>query len=278
MVQAGKVEWDLVTVGGRFIFQGRDQDLVEPIDYKIVDRSKVDKHWLMTHGVYASAGATVIAYNTKAFPEGKGPQSWKDFWDVKNFPGPRSLYKSLYYTYEAAMLGAGVKRSEVYPVTDEKVKLALARLTELKPHVKVWWTSGAQPPQLLATGELAMSSAWNGRVLDIMKEKAPVTLTYKDGIAWANAFVVTKGTPYREVAMKIIDYSLSEEAQTKLLAIGVYAPLNAAALRKATPEQRMAMATHPDNMKDMLVLDDEAGAVLTWNPKYEEWWNKFQLG
>jgi hypothetical protein len=37
------------------------------------------------------------------------------------------------------------------------------------------------------------------------------------------------------------------------------------------------MATHPDNVKDMLILDEEAGAQLTWNPKYEEWWNKFQL-
>ena len=277
MVEAKRPEWDLVDVGGRFIFQGRDQDLVEPIDYKIVDRSLLPAHWYASHGVYTSAGGTVIAYNTARFPEGKGPQSWKDFWDVKTFPGPRGLYKSLYYTYEAAMLGAGVSRTEVYPLTDEKVKLALARLTELKPHVKVWWTAGAQPPQLLASGELAMSSAWNGRILAVMKEKAPVTLTYKDGIAWANAWVVVKGTPYKDVAMKMINEAIAEEAQTRLLPIGVYAPLNLKALAKATPDQRLAMATHPDNVKDMLILDEEAGAQLTWNPKYEEWWNKFQL-
>ena len=38
-----------------------------------------------------------------------GPQSWKDFWDVKRFPGPRGLYKCFYYNYEAALLAAGVK-------------------------------------------------------------------------------------------------------------------------------------------------------------------------
>ena len=95
MVEAKRPEWDLVDVGGRFIFQGRDQDLVEPIDYKIVDRSLLPAHWYASHGVYTSAGGTVIAYNTTQFPEGKGPQSWKDFWDVKTFPGPRGLYKSL---------------------------------------------------------------------------------------------------------------------------------------------------------------------------------------
>ena len=136
--------------------------------------------------------------------------------------------------------------------------------------MKVWWTAGAQPPQLLSSGELAMSSAWNGRILAVMKEKAPVTMTYKDGIAWGNAWVVLKGTPHKDLAMKMINDAISEEAQTRLLPIGVYAPLNLKALAKATPDQRLAMATHPDNVKDMLILDEEAGAQLTWNPKYEE--------
>ena len=93
------------------------------------------------------------------------------------------------------MLAAGTAHADVYPITEEKVKLALDKIRELKPNVKVWWTAGAQPPQLLSTGELAMSSAWSGRVLAIMKEKAPVAMTYADGIAWGNAWVVPKGTP-----------------------------------------------------------------------------------
>ena len=109
-----------------------------------------------------------------------------------------------------------------------------------------------------------------------------MTLTYKDGIAWANAWVVVNGTPYKDVAMKMINEAIAAEAQTRLLPIGVYAPLNLKALAKATPAQRVEMATHPDNVKDMLILDEEAGAQLTWNPKYEEMkyeemWNKFQL-
>ena len=28
----------------------------------------------------------------------------------------------------------------------------------------VWWTKGAQPPQLLADGEVAIASAYNGRL------------------------------------------------------------------------------------------------------------------
>ncbi|HLI10305.1 MAG TPA: ABC transporter substrate-binding protein [Alphaproteobacteria bacterium] len=276
MVEGKSVEWDLVDVGGRFIFQGRDQGLLEEIDYKIVDASKLDKRWTTPYGVYTSTGGTVIAWNTNQFPASKGPTSWKDFWDVKTFPGPRGLYKQLYYNYEAALLAAGTKFDEVYPVTDEKVKLALAKLGEIKPHVKVWWSAGAQPPQLLSTGELAMSSAWTGRIIDIQKEKAPVAMTLKDGIAWGNAYVVPKGTPHRELAMRVINYCISEPAQLRLLSVGTYGPVLSSAAAKGTAEQRKLLVTAPENIKDMLVLNEEQAGL--YSSKYEEAWNKFQLG
>jgi putative spermidine/putrescine transport system substrate-binding protein len=275
MVEANAVEWDLVDVGGQFIYQGRDQGLLEKIDFSIVDVSKLDKYWVSEYGVFTSTGATVIAYNTKAFPEGKGPQSWKDFWDVKAFPGPRTLYNRFYYNYEAALLADGLKRDEVYPATDEKVKLAFAKLAEIKPHVKVWWSTGAQPPQLLSTGEVALGSAWSGRVLDAMKEKAPLSFTYKDAVAWGNAYVVPKGTPHKELAMKILNYSISEEAQLRLLPLATYGPVLASAAAKATPEQAMLYVTHPSNIKDACIFNDEE--VAKYVTRYEDEWKKFQL-
>ena len=277
MVEAKAVEWDLVDVGGRFIFQGRDQGLLEEIDYKIVtNAARLEKGWVTPHGVFTSIGATVIAWSTKAFAADKGPQSWKDFWDVKNFPGPRGLYKPFYYNYEAALLAAGLKPAEVYPVTEDKAKQAMAKIGELKPHVKVWWTAGAQPPQLLSSGELAMSSAWSGRMLDIEKEKAPTAFTYKDGIAWGNAYVVPKGTPHKEPAMKVINYCISEEAQLNLLPVGTYGPVLGSAAAKATADQARKMVMHPDNIKHMLIINEEQAA--RYSSQYEEAWNKFQLG
>ncbi len=195
---------------------------------------------------------------------------------MKAFPGPRGLYKQFYYNYEAAMLAAGVKFEEVYPVTDEKAKLALAKLTEIKPSVKVWWSAGAQPPQLLSTGELAMSSAWSGRILDIQKEKAPVAMTFKDGIAWGNAYVVPKGTPQKELAMAAINYCISEPAQPRLLPVGTYGPVLGSAAAKGTAEQRKIMVTAPENSKDMLILNEQQAAL--YSAKYENDWNNIQLG
>ena len=45
---------------------------------------------------------------------------------------------------------------------------------------------------------------------------------------------------------------------------------------KGTPEQQAILVTSPQNIKDMLVLNEEQCAI--YSTKYEEAWNKFQLG
>ncbi len=274
-VEANAVEWDLVTVGGQWMYQAKEQNLAEPIDYAIVKNDDLAKNWKAEYGVYSSTGATIVAYNTKSFPKGKEPSSWADFWNVKDFPGPRSLYSRMHYNYEAALRAASVPRDQIYPVTEEKVRTMFQKLEEIKPHVAVWWTTGAQPPQLLSTGEVAMAMAWNGRILDAQKSNSPVDMTLKDGIAWGNAFIVPKGSPYKQLAMEVINYAISEEAQDRLVPIGTYGPVLDKSSAKATPEQALKMVTHPSNLKDAVIFNDEqSAAYLT---KYEADWQKFQL-
>src|SRR5262245_64473923 len=50
MVEAKAVEWDLVDVGGQFIYQGSDQGLLEKLDYSVIDASKLDKAWVAEYG------------------------------------------------------------------------------------------------------------------------------------------------------------------------------------------------------------------------------------
>ncbi len=59
----------------------------------------------------------------------------------------------------------GVPPGEVYKVlrTPEGIDRAFTKLDTIKPDI-VWWEAGAQPPQLLASGEVAMTSAYNGRI------------------------------------------------------------------------------------------------------------------
>lgn len=274
MVESGNVEWDVVTVGGRFAYEGSDEGLLEEIDYgRVTNAEKLDPGFIGPYGVATSVGATVLAWNTNAV-EG-APSSWADFWDVKRFPGARGLYGPMYYNYEIALLAAGLTAEEIYPVTDEKVDEMFGKLSELKPHISVWWTAGAQPPQLLSSGELVMSSAWDGRIKAIMQENAPVNFTFADGVAWGNVAVVVKGTPYRDAAMDLINYAIGEEAQTRIAQSGVYAPVLSSAAEAAPPEVRAGYASAPENISRMLVLNEEQAALYV--EKYRTRWQEFQL-
>ncbi|HVJ40412.1 MAG TPA: ABC transporter substrate-binding protein [Dongiaceae bacterium] len=277
MVQAKAVEWDLVDVGGRTVWQGAKDGFLEQLDLdKIPNAKALPAGMVAPYGIATSAGATIFGWSTKAFPADAGPQSWADFWDVKRFPGPRGLYKLFYYNYEAALLAAGVKREEVYPVTEEKAKMALAKVKELKPNVTVWWGAGAQPPQLLSTGELALSSAWSGRMLAAAKENAPIGFTYKDGIAWANWWVIPKGSPYRDLAHEVLNYALGEEPQSRLLDLKTYGPVLGAAAAKADAATQKILVMSPDNIKDMLILNEQESD--NYSRAYEEAWNQLMLG
>lgn len=276
MVEAQKVEWDLVDVGGRTVWQGGKEGFLESLDLaKIPNASALDKGWVSPYGVATSTGATIIAWSKTAFPDG-GPQSWAEFWDAKRFPGARGLYKYFYYNYEAALLAAGVKRDEVFPYTKEKADMALAKIKELKPHVTVWWGAGAQPPQLLSTGELALSSAWSGRMLAAEAEGGPVSHTYNDGIAWANWWVLPKGTPHRDLAHEAINFALAKEQQAKLLSLKTYGPVLSAATEGADAATAKILVMAPENVKNMLILNEEEANKYSY--EYEEKWNQLMLG
>lgn len=277
MVQANAVEWDLVDVGGRTVWQGAQEGFLDQLDLdKIPNAKALPAQLVAPYGVATSTGATIFAWSTKTIPADAGPQSWADFWDVKRFPGSRGLYKYFYYNYEAALLAAGLKREEVFPATKEKVAQALAKMRELKPHVTVWWGSGAQPPQLLATGELALSSAWTGRILAAAEEGAPIGYTYKDGIAWANWWVVPKGSPYKDLAHEVINYALGVDPQSKMLDLKTYGPVLAAATAKADAATQKILVMSPDNLKDMLLLNEQE--AYKYSHDYEEQWNQLMLG
>lgn len=276
MVEAKAVEWDLVDVGGRTVYQGGNEGFLEQLDLsKIPNAGALEPGWVAPYGVATSTGATIFAWSTSAFPDG-GPQSWADFWDVARFPGPRGLYKYFYYNYEAALLAAGVKRDEVFPLTKEKAEMALAKVAELKPHVSVFWGAGAQPPQLLSSGELALSSAWSGRILAARAEGAPIDYTYNDGIAWANWWVIPKGSPHVELAHEAINFALAEERQAKLLDLKTYGPVLGSATAGADAETQKILVMSPDNIKNMVILDEQEANKYSY--EYEERWNQLMLG
>ena len=58
------------------------------------------------------------------------------------------------------------------------VERALKKLSTIKDQV-IWWTKGAQTPQLLADGEVVMGSTYNGRLFSVIEEdKQPIGMLW----------------------------------------------------------------------------------------------------
>lgn len=151
--------------------------------------------------------STVYAYNTESV-DGT-PTSMADFFDLEKFPGKRGLRKVPKANLEMALIADGVPAADVYEMleTDEGVDRAFAKLATIKDDV-VWWEAGAQPPQLLADGEVVMSTAYNGRIFNAaVGEGQPLEVVWDGQIMDFDLFVVPKGAPNMDEAMQFIAYS-----------------------------------------------------------------------
>ena len=151
--------------------------------------------------------STVMAYNTEN--NATSPDSIDDFFNLADFPGKRGLRKNAKANLEMALMADGVPADEVYDMleTDEGVDKAFAKLDTIKDEV-VWWEAGAQPPQLLADGEVVMSTAYNGRIFNAaVGEGQPFNIVWDGQILDFDLFVIPQGAPNMEEAKKFIAFA-----------------------------------------------------------------------
>jgi putative spermidine/putrescine transport system substrate-binding protein len=215
-VEAGNVTWDVVDVELSDGIKGCDEGLFEKIDKSILppapDGAPAEKDFLpgTLHDcvVATIAFSTIYAYDDSKIGD-KKPATVADFFDTKTWPGKRGLRKNPKPTLEMALMADGVPAAQVYQVlsTPEGVDRAFAKLDTIKKDV-VWWEAGAQPPQLLADGEVVMTTAYNGRIFGaVANEGKPFTIVW-DGQVWElDLWAVPKGTKNKENAMKFIAFS-----------------------------------------------------------------------
>jgi putative spermidine/putrescine transport system substrate-binding protein len=143
----------------------------------------------------------IMAYDGDKI-KGDTPKSWSDFWNVKKWPGKRALRKGAKTTLEIALMADGVAPKDVYKVlgTPAGVDRAFKKLDELKPNL-VWWEKGSQPPQLLASGEVAMTDAYNGRIAAANeKDKKNFKIVWTNNLYTIDSWVIMKGSPNKAQA------------------------------------------------------------------------------
>lgn len=271
-VQSKNVEWDLISIPDRLRYTAVKDGLLMPLDYKAIPNSKeVQPQALVTE--YAVGCVTIpmlLTYSTKTYPAGKAPATWMDYWDTKKFPGPRGMYNAPTYILEFALIADGVPKDKLYPLD---VPRAFKSLDKIKKEVKVWWSQFPQPGVLLKSGEISMTP-WT-RSISFIQEGEPLGISYDGAALTYEAWVVTKGAPNAENAMKFINWALQAKPQGDLTKYVAFGPTNPKAIPFVDPKLRPLLSSDPENVKKGFLLSGD-----WWGPnldKVNERWNEWRL-
>lgn len=252
MVEAKKVTWDVVEVESPDISRGCDEGLFEKLDWsKIGNKADFQKAAVHECGVGTFVWSTVMAYNADKIKD--APTTWADFWDVKKYPGKRGMRKGARYNLEFALMADGVKPADVYKVlaTKEGAERAFKKMTELKPHIQ-WWEAGAQPPQFLVAGDVALTTVYNGRIDAAQREGKNLQIMWTGGIYDLDYWVMPKGTPNKDAALKFIAAASTADAQAEYAKLISYGPTNIKALEKLDAKVLSQLPTSEANSKEAL--------------------------
>lgn len=250
-VDSGNVPWDLVNVTNDFGGDKTGGAYLEPINYSIVDKSKLVDGYAQKYRVGSDIEALVMAYNTDKTP--KAPNTFADFFDTKAFPGKRAMYKSVSAgVLEAALIADGVKPENLYPLDLDR---AFKKLDTIKKDI-IWWETGAGIQSLLASGETSMALTWLSRAHDAAKvDGAPVKISFNQWVQVDDYWVIPKGAKNAEMANKLINCMNDAKKQVAWAQKIVYGPTNKEA---AKDKSVMSEPNRPTNHLDkrIAVNDD----------------------
>ena len=269
MVDTKSVSWDLVEVESPELARGCDEDMFEPLDPALFGKKEgYVPGAIQPCGVGFFVWSTVLAYNADKLKS--APTGWADFWDTEKFPGKRGLRKGAKYTLEFALMADGVAPKDVYKVLASKdgADRAFKMLDKLKPSIQ-WWEAGAQPPQFLQSGDVVMSSAYNGRIAAVAKE-SKLKVVWTGGVYDFDAWAIPKGSKNAEAAKKFIAYSVQPEQQKTFSENIAYGPANTDAVKLLSAETLENMPTTEENIKDQVQID-----VQFWNDNGESLEQRF---
>ncbi|MGE4328047.1 MAG: extracellular solute-binding protein [Pseudodonghicola sp.] len=275
--EANNVTWDLVDVEGPDSQRLCDEGLAMEVDFDTLLAPGTDGSTPTTDFgpslindcfIPQIVFSTTFGYRTDVADwKGKVPDSLCAIFDLENFPGKRSLEKRPKKNLEWALLCDGVKKEDLYTTLDtpEGVERALAKLGTIKDQV-VWWSAGADTPQLLADGEVVMGSTYNGRLFSVIEEQhQPVAMLWDWQVFDFDGWVIPAGLPADRLARvkdfvkfatdtqrladqaKYISYGPARASSQPL--VGKHADLGI--------EMGPHMPTNPANQKNFLVNNIE---------------------
>ncbi len=275
MKEAGNVTWDVVDVVAADAIRLCDEGLALEIDHDSMlaaapDGTPASKDFgdLIVSDCFIPqiVYSTTFGYRTDKVGANP-PDDICDVFDLAAYPGKRSLEKRPINNLEWALLCDGVAKDKVYDVlgTPEGVDQALAKLDTIKDQV-VWWSAGAETPQLLADGEVVMGSTYNGRLFALIEEqKQPVGMLWDAQVFDLDGWIIPTGlSPERQArALDYVKFATDTQRLADQAKYISYGPARASSAPLVGKHESLGidmaphMPTDPNNAKNTFLYNYE---------------------
>lgn len=253
MVQSGTTSWDLVQMDENEMILACDEGLLVKLDQAALPEAKdVIPQAKHACGIGAFVWSNVVAFDGNRVT---GVRNWADFWNVGKWPGKRGLRKQARITLEIALLADGVEPGKIYETLGTKAgqDRAFRKLDALKPYIQ-WWESGAQPVEWLASGDVVMSSAYNGRVIAANRQGKNFQMGWGNQLYAMDFWALPKGGKTKE-ALDLLGYVTAAAPQKAFAEEIVYGVTNAAATKLVAPAIQPQLPTAPENMTGAVAIN-----------------------
>jgi len=267
MVESGRIDAVLHEIGGPALAQAMALNLLAPLDWAQIDPAAMFPEARHTHGMGYQYFSVALSGRADAAPLA----NWKDFWDTAKFPGWRSLPDIPYYSLPIALLADGVVPEDLYPIDFDR---AFASLERIKSHVPVWWSSGAQPAQLLLDNEVRYAASYSGRIAGNPK----LRLEFNQGLLNIGYFVMPRGAAPAQAsaAFGLLHQMTLPATQAEAAKIIPYTG-NSPYLDKLLPQDKLAQFPTSRANREVQVLPNEAFWAAHASV-VEKRWQLFKLG
>ncbi|MEZ5538243.1 MAG: ABC transporter substrate-binding protein [Thiolinea sp.] len=230
-------------------------------------------------GVAHLTFSTLLAYDSRAFP-GEKPQRSADFFDTRRFPGKRGLRREPTDVLEWALLADGVPLSQVYDLlsTERGMRLALRRLESIREHI-VWWDEADEPASLLQSGQVTMTSGYNGRFFLARSTENPLNIIWDGQIIDRDVWVVPAQNQLSSEIRQFIRFATSAASLARLAEHIPYGPTRHSAMARIGnhPQRGIPMRDHlptaPRYLEGALFRDTRWYAkTAAWRERvFREW-------
>ena len=280
--EAGAITWDIIDVFAFDTINGCDEGIFVEFDFDkdfpaAPDGTPASEDFFAPMPSKCAVGNILYSWNYAYNVNNVDgtPKTIKDFFNTKKFPGKRAIYKSALTNLEIALAGDGVYMgkggSEIYKLleTEAGVNRAMNKIKDLCTDPNggcVFWSAGAQPPELLVSGEVVMATGWNGRFFNAeIGEGAPIKQVWDGQGLDYEYFALVKGGPDEANAKKALAMMTNTEMLAGSAKYIAYAPYRLSSLeiikanepwyKDGKTEMMPQMPTAPANTKKYFLVD-----------------------